>query len=179
MQLSRIQKLKLPKTRPPMMGKIATQLTGPRGYSLVELLTGIAIFSVLLAVGLPHLNTHRQDINSAVTSVIADIRFARSKAIRTGAHYAVELLDEHTYQVQRFREVDAGNWQFESIVKTAELPEHINLDMDPTLLEFNTRGMMISDIGNNSWVKVAVTDDAYGASHEISVWPSGQVYYEN
>lgn len=162
-----------------MMGKITQRLATPRGYSLVELLTGIAIFSVLLAAGLPHINTQRQAINSAVTAVMADLRFARSKAIRSGTHYAVELLDEHTYQVQRFREVDAGNWQRDSVVKTGELPEHISLDMDPTLLEFNTRGMMISDIGNRSWVDVALTDDAYGASHLISVWPSGQVYYEN
>src|SRR3990172_2201443 len=162
-----------------MKVKITQRLASPRGYSLVELLTGIAIFGVLLAAGLPHVNTQRQEINSAVTAVIADIRFARSKAIRTGAHYAVKLLDEHTYQVQRFREVDTNNWQFDSIVKTGELPDHINLDMDPTLLEFNTRGMMVSDIGNDPWVNVAVSDDAYGASHVISVWPSGRVYYEN
>lgn len=153
-----------------------------RGYSLVELMTVMAIFGVLAASGLPHIDTRRQDINTVMNQVIADLRFARSRAITTGTHFAFELSEDgRTYDIQRLVEeaaVDGSReWNLDSVVNTVTLPAHVQLTLpsDVETIEFNTRGMMVSSV---NFFEIAVADNLHGAAHTMSVWPSGQIYYE-
>ena len=158
-----------------MTGNLARHLGDARGYSLIELLVAVGIFGVLAAAGLPHLDTRRQDIQSATKQVIADYRWARTRAITSGAHFAIEWTSSNSYEVQRMKEV-SGNWAIDEVVKTVTLPSHINTVWYwPTTQEFNTRGMMITTtypLWQLLW------DSNYYGWHTLSVWPSGQIYEE-
>ena len=156
-----------------------TRLRDNRGYSLVELMTALGIFGVLAASGLPHIDTRRQDINSLKTEVIADLRFARSRAITTGTHFDFVLAEDgKSYEINRLIEgVDEDGdrtWDFDSLAKTVVLPPHLQLTMPSEVetIEFNTRGMMVSA---EELFAIAIADNLHGAAHTLTVWPSGQI----
>ncbi len=154
----------------------ARRLASQRGYSLLELLVAAGIFGVLAAAGLPHIDTRRQDLNTSVTRTVADLRFARGRAITTGDHFAVEFDGANGYQIQRL-ELVAGAWVPRDVVKTVVLPSHIEFHAgDSARVEFNTRGMVIS-ANAPSWP--TMWDTMHNHGHQISIWPSGQVYAEN
>lgn len=158
-----------------MTGTIARHLRNRRGYSLVELLVAVGIFGVLAAMGLPHLDTRRNDIQSATKQVIADYRWARTRAITSGTHFAVEWVSTNSYKIMRMKEVPGG-WAMDEAVKHVTLPSHINYTWYwPSVQEFNTRGMMITTtypLWQLFW------DSDYYGWHMVSVWPSGQIYEE-
>lgn len=145
------------------------------GYSLIELLVAVGIFGVLAAMGLPHLDTRRQDIQTVSKQVIADYRWARNRAITSGVHFAIEWTSSNSYEIQRMRE--AGNdWVKDVVVKEVTLPTHINTVWYwPAVQEFNTRGMMVTT--SYALWQLFWDSDYYGW-HMISVWPSGQIYEE-
>lgn len=67
----------------------------PRGVTLVELLVGIAVLGVLLAVGVPSFNglLGRWRQQAAVDTFVADIQLARSTATRTSRPVVMCALD--------------------------------------------------------------------------------------
>ena len=46
--------------------------------------------SFFAALGLPHLDTRRQDIQTTAAQVIADYRWARNRAITSGVHFGTQ-----------------------------------------------------------------------------------------
>ncbi len=146
------------------------------GFSLIELLVAVSIFSVLAASALPHIDTRREDIQTVTRQVIADYRWARTRAITSGDHFAVEWLDPQRYQVQRLKQNTSGAWALDTVVKDVTLPEHISVTWWwPAKHEFNTRGMMITTtypLWQLLW------DEKFSGWHIVSLWPSGQVYEE-
>jgi Tfp pilus assembly protein FimT len=143
---------------------------------MIEAMATIAIAGVVIGSALPHIDTRRQDVNTAINAVIADLRFARARSITTGTHYAFELTDSGTYEVQRLKQNAGGAWVLDEVVKTNALPDHVAIVLpQPVSIEFNTRGMMIS---SNNTLTLNVSDTTFGASHQLSIWPSGQIYYE-
>ena len=58
----------------------------PRGFTLIELLIVMAISTILIAMAAPSFKTliQTQQINSAVSIFMSDLRFARSESIRRG-----------------------------------------------------------------------------------------------
>jgi type IV fimbrial biogenesis protein FimT len=62
-----------------------------RGFSLVELLVSMALLIVLTALAAPSIQRTIQSgrISSAVNTFLADIRFARSEAVRRGGNVAL------------------------------------------------------------------------------------------
>ncbi|MEO8386328.1 MAG: GspH/FimT family pseudopilin [Betaproteobacteria bacterium] len=63
------------------------------GFSMVELLIGIAIVSVLLAVGLPQFSTYLQNsqIRSGSESMLAGLQAARTEAVRRNTSMRFQL----------------------------------------------------------------------------------------
>jgi prepilin-type N-terminal cleavage/methylation domain-containing protein len=147
------------------------------GYSLVELMTVMALFGVIAASGLPHFEGRRQDVNNLLGQVIGDLRFARGRSITTGTHFALRMLEDGGYQIERLQ-LDDGEWVEDSVAKVVTLPPGITVtvgDDDIDLVEFNTRGMMIS---SDASFELIVEDTVHDISHVISIWPSGQISHE-
>jgi len=154
----------------------AQRLAREGGYSMIELLVATGILGILLASGLPHVDTRRQDLNTSVGRTVADLRFARSRAITSGDHYAVVFTGTNRYEV-RHMELVGGTWSPSEVVKTVVLPSHIEyLAGGGDTIEFNTRGMMVS---STAPLWPSVWDTLHNHGHQISIWPSGQVYAEN
>jgi prepilin-type N-terminal cleavage/methylation domain-containing protein len=155
------------------MSEQAQRLRSRAGYSLIELLTAVAIFGVLAAAGLPHIDTTRQDIQSATKQVIADYRFARTRAITSGAHYNLNWTGTNTYQINRMKLVGT-TWTADSttVVKQVTLPTAISMYAAQSNVEFNTRGIMVSPTYN---MFEMLWDGKFSTYRMISVWPSGQV----
>jgi Tfp pilus assembly protein FimT len=140
----------------------------------MELMMTVGLAGVLIGAAIPHLDTRRESINSAVGSVVGDLRFARARAITSGRHYAFELVDARTYRVQRMRN-DGTSWVADSVARQVSLPEHLQLNLDgASVLEFNTRGMMISaDVTPT----LTLNDTQFGSDHEVLIWRSGQIQH--
>jgi prepilin-type N-terminal cleavage/methylation domain-containing protein len=159
-----------------MTRTIAGHLRGQSGYSLIELLVAIGIFGLLAALGLPHLDTRRQDIQTVTKQVIADYRWARNRAITSGVHFAVEWTSTNSYEIQRMKEVAGGAWAKDVVVKRVTLPTYINTVWYwPSKQEFNTRGMMVT---TTYALWQLLWDSNYNGWHMLSIWPSGQIYEE-
>ncbi len=149
------------------------------GYCLLDLLTTMAIFGILLGAALPHVDTRRDDVNATVKRVVADLRWARGRAIASGDHFGVRWTGGQTYQVERLQLV-GETWQFKDIVKKVELPDHLlAYDLSPPFVEFNTRGMVVFPPGTTPYTRLArIHDDKFNAEHAVSIWPSGQIHEE-
>ena len=159
-----------------MTMKLPRRLTSQRGYTMIEAMATIVIASVMIGSALPHVDTRREEINTAINAVIADLRFARARSITTGTHYAFELTASGAYEVQRLEEDISGDWVLDEVAKSNTLPNQVTLQLSqPVTIEFNTRGMMVSA---TDVLTIQFTDTAFGATHQVSIWPSGQVYYE-
>jgi Tfp pilus assembly protein FimT len=147
------------------------RLHSQTGYTLIDLLTAVAIFVAVAAAGLPHIDTRRQDIQNATSQVISDYRWARARSITSGAHFALEWTSDASYEVRRLKQVGT-DWELDEIVKSVELPATIMRSGWPDSVEFNTRGMMIS---SENMEQQRLSDAAFSAERVIALWPSGQV----
>ena len=147
------------------------------GYTLLELLVTIAIFTVVALAGLPHVDGRRESINSSIQRVVADMRYARSRSITSGDHFAIEWTGSNSYEVQRMTLNGSGDWEVSDVVRTTQLPDHIAFVLTESIdrFEFNTRGMMVSSQGP-LWP--VISDTHVGSNHLLSIWPSGQIYRE-
>jgi len=68
----------------------------PRGFSLVELMIGLAIFAFLMAMGVPAFTTYIQNakIRSAAEVLYASIQTARAEAVKRNAAVEFVLTDD-------------------------------------------------------------------------------------
>ena len=144
---------------------------GQRGYSLVELLANVALLAALAAATLPHIDARRQDINTVIQQLTSDYRWARVRAITAGVHFRVKWTGSRTYQIERMKEVTPGTWATDQVVKQVALPSTVIHSAGLDVVEFNTRGLMIS---STATVLQIFSDSAFGATRTLAIWPSGQ-----
>jgi prepilin-type N-terminal cleavage/methylation domain-containing protein len=162
-----------------MTREAARRLATGGGYTLIELLVGISIFSIVALVGLPHVDTRREGINMAVQHLIADLRLARARAITSGTRHAIAFTGSHAYELQRLAMNAAGTWELDQVVKTVQLADGIKAfvpDTPDERVEFNTRGMMIS---SPQPLLPVLADEHHQVERRLAVWPSGQIYQED
>jgi prepilin-type N-terminal cleavage/methylation domain-containing protein len=151
------------------------RLRSRAGYTVSELLVAVAIFAVLAAAGLPHIDTRRQDIQNTTQQVVSDYRWARSRAITGGVHFALKWTSQSTYQIQRLKQ-EGTAWTLDQVVKQVTLPSWISCDYGAvSLVEFNTRGMMIA---SPTKLSQRLIDSKFSTERQLAVWPSGQAYAE-
>jgi prepilin-type N-terminal cleavage/methylation domain-containing protein len=145
------------------------------GHTLLELITVMALLGILAASAAPFTDSRRQDINTAVNVFIANVRQARARAITSGSRVQFNWLGSGKYEIRPLEEDNAAQW-----IATAKpsrqgaVPDTVQVAMQTTSFEFDTWGMMVS---SEDPIDVDFSD-AFGARHRVSVWPSGQVYYE-
>jgi len=157
-----------------VIANLPQRLACPCGYTVMELMMTVVLIGVLVGTAIPHLDTTRESINGALESVVGDLRFTRARAITTGRHYAFDIIDAQTYRVQRMRD-DGSGWTADSISRQVSLPEHVELALDgASVLEFNSRGMMISA---ELPPTLTLNDMKFGAGREVLIWPSGQIQH--
>ncbi len=139
-------------------GRKGEQPMKSEGFTLIELVTIAAIIGILMVVGIPAVKSFRQstEARSVERQIIADLWFARHRAIATGEPHTVKFYsqDGSNYYVI-FRddgggvpslrgngELDSG----ETVLATKHLDNtyqftEINLDPDRTVT-FMPRGML-------------------------------------
>lgn len=146
------------------------------GNSLVETLITISIIGVVIASGMPRFDPRRQDINTALATLLGDFRYARARAITGGTHFSIKMNSSTQYQVQRHTQ-SGSTWPVASVAQTVTLPNSLQLFVFPSTIEFNTRGLMVTESapGVSSEIFVYLNDVVGGKSHRFSVWPSGQI----
>jgi prepilin-type N-terminal cleavage/methylation domain-containing protein len=148
---------------------------GESGHTLLELITVMALIGVLAAAAAPFTDTRRQDINTAINVFVANVRQARARAITSGTHVEFNWLGSGRYEIRALEEASRSVWlAANTATKQGEVPDTVSVAMETTTFEFDTWGMLVS---SDEPVDVDFSD-AYGANHRVSVWPSGQVYYE-
>lgn len=146
------------------------------GSTLVESLITIAIIGVIIASGMPRFDPRRQDINTALATLLGDFRYTRARAITSGTHFSIKMTSATQYQVQRHSQ-SGSTWPVASVPQTVKLPSTMQLFVFPDTIEFNTRGLMVTESapGVSNEIFVYLNDTVGGKSHRFSVWPSGQI----
>jgi prepilin-type N-terminal cleavage/methylation domain-containing protein len=152
-----------------------TMLMRPRGSSLIEVLIVIGIIGIICSAALPHFDSRRQDVNTAMRTLIGEFRTARTQALTKGTHFAVHMPAPGKLMVERMEQATDGTWQVATVTQKMALPAHLNFWMTPDRIEFNTRGTMIT---STSPLYIYVSDQFRSGVRAFSVWPSGQVHEE-
>lgn len=158
-----------------MIGEWTQRLRSQAGYSLIELLTNMAIIAVLAGTAIPHLDTRVQDLQTVTKQVMSDYRWARVRAITGGAHFRLKWLSTGSYRIERLK-LTGTTWDTDVIVKQVDLPATITHSSGVSNVEFDTRGMMVS---SGSMVSQGLSDSKYGVTRTLGVWPSGQTNVYN
>lgn len=134
----------------------------------------MALLGILAAAAAPFTDTRRQDINTAINVFMANVRQARARAITSGTHVEFNWLGSGKYEIRPLEETSSAWVAASAATRVGKIPRTVELAMETTTFEFDTWGMMVS---SDEPVEVDFSD-AYGAKHRVSIWPSGQVYYE-
>jgi hypothetical protein len=145
-----------------------------RGLSAIELVATMALMGVVAGVAMPSMTRQPYALWNAQTTLIGDLRQARSESITRGDHYRVDITGASTYTVSRMQLNADGTWTPRVPAwRSRTLPSNVQIVSGSGLgFEFNTRGLMV----NPSWAATLVMYD-YDKSltRWVTIWPSGQV----
>jgi len=134
--------------------------TKPGGFTLMELMMVMAIFSILAAVGMFSANQYlpKYRKQAAGRTVLSDLVKARIHAIKSGASQTVNFISNEEYKIQDPADTVFLTRNFESDFDWKDI--RINSTSNPT---FNTDGTInnISNIevtcGNSDPVSITMT----------------------
>ncbi len=161
---------------------MSRHLQSDRGFTLVELVTTIGILGLLLGAAMPYLNARSLRSNAAIDQFVADVRFARSKAIVSGVQICVHPVSSTRYQVRSMK-LSGSSWIHDKTLRDVTLPAGTTLNLQTDQgnhLRFNTRGMQVAYANpNNIYPLNAIFGNPNYSSHLVTIWPSGQAYVEN
>ena len=114
------------------------------GATLMEILTATAIFSILLAIGVPNLQRLRGPyaLRSAGRQMAADLQMARQRAITRNARIRV-VYSPQGYILER--ETAPNSWTVDSAFMPLPHPAAVGT-VDPGNPVFDSRGMLATDV---------------------------------
>ena len=144
-----------------------------RGFSVIEVLVGIAMFGILVKTAISDINSPRIQIASTQLQVVGQLRLARMKAITSVSHYSVSFTSASQFKVYPMT-YNGTIWQLAATpINTVTLPSAVSFPsaLVGTGIEFNSRGMMVSP---TAVTQIDLTD-SFGQTRSLQAWPSGQV----
>jgi prepilin-type N-terminal cleavage/methylation domain-containing protein len=141
------------------------------GYSLIELLTVIAVLGVLVTLAAPSLSGFIAQHKSrrAVDRVAADVSYARMHAVRTGRRTVLRPEANGRYTIATI--ADAGDTV---VVKTVDLRRDFGgvAFANPSVrLHFSSRGLV-----SNSSTDQTITIVTPAGDRSLLVTPAGRVF---
>ena len=104
------------------------------GFSLIELLIVIAIFSILVAIASPNFTKYKANtkLKEAARKITQDIQFCKRMAVAENTHFRITInkaTSEYTIQ----RKISDSSWtNVSSTKKISEDDEDIKISDDPT-----------------------------------------------
>ena len=116
----------------------------PSGATLLEMITAIAIFAVVIAIGVPNLQRLRGPyaLRSAGRQVVADLQMARQRAIARNTRIRVVYTPEG-YTLEQ--ETAPNSWTVDSAFMPLPHPAVVGT-VDPGNPVFDSRGMLATDV---------------------------------
>lgn len=142
-------------------------MTMLKGFTLVELITAMALVAILLTAGIPGLSTllHNSRLTTAINDFVSHVHFARSEAIRRGSRVTLCKSADGTSCTTQ------GDWAQGWLVFSD--PNHnARLDADETLLRLHngfTHAQL--SLSGNSKLQDYISYTGNGFSRRISGAP--------
>jgi type IV fimbrial biogenesis protein FimT len=118
--------------------------TSNTGFTLIEVLVAMALFTVLYAIAVPNLQAMRAPyaLESEAYQIAAHLNMARQRAIARNTRYRV-VFTTSGYHIER--EASANTWVLDS---ATFVPAHeVNIGAaNPSNPIFNSRGMLAANV---------------------------------
>jgi prepilin-type N-terminal cleavage/methylation domain-containing protein len=138
-----------------------------RGYSIIEMLTAMALSTILLMVAVPRFVQLKGPyvLRQTTQQIAAEFQKTRMRAIARNQRYRFQYASTNqTYTIQR--EQAPGSWVTES---TGQLPTGATITMPGTTPIFDTRGML------NQTAAIPVTVSGYSSTKTVTINVLGNV----
>ncbi len=144
-----------------------------RGFTVVELLTVIAIMMVITAIATPSFYywLPKYRLSAGARQIAADLQLARMKAISQNTSYRLSFTDDDTYEMQK----NDGAWAVAPGHGSVKLPEGITVTNGTSFntSEFQSRGTANTGVGTD---KIALTNG--DLNMEVCIKIVGRVHIE-
>ena|SRR6185503_3107245 len=140
-----------------------------RGRSLIEVLTAMSLFAIIMAMAVPNFSGLRSPYLLRQTSqqIAAEFSKARMRAIARNARYRLTYNStSKTYQLEREITSGSNTWTSESVNSVSTLVSLSGVGTPPI---FDTRGML------NSAVSIGVSVQGYSKTRTVTINVLGQV----
>src|SRR5262249_7620180 len=138
-----------------------------RGRSLVEIIAGIALAAIMMAMAVPNFTGLRGPflVRQGAQQVAAEFQRARMQAIARNATY--QLVYSSTNQPYQLQRQNGGSWVTEY---TNQLPSGVTITgISSSSPNFNSRGML------DQAYTITVTAAGYATTRTVSVNVLGQI----
>ena len=146
---------------------------GEQGFTLLELMVAVALFSIITAVALPTFGSNPYALWTAQQQLLGDLRMTRSDALTKGDHFRFDVKSASTYEEHRMQLVGTQWLPRDPAVRTGTLPSGVTFTSGVgSQFEFNTRGLMLNP---GAATTLTLADSRTGHNRVVTVWPSGQV----
>lgn len=93
-----------------------------KGFSLVELLTAVAVFGILAAIAIPSFLAFQPSmrLNGGAREVMSKLRWARAQAVEQNATYVVDFPNDHSIRVFEDNNLN-GAWDIGESTETFDI----------------------------------------------------------
>ena len=149
-----------------------------RGYTLLEILVGITIISLIFAIGTASFRefSRRQAIAGTAKMVIADLRLTQSRALAGQKPSTCTTLDAYRFYVQSSTQyrIHARCACTNILVKTVNLPAgaQISSSRNPILFKSLAQG---TDIPSGGSATITITRTDLGQTATVTVTAAGEI----
>lgn len=146
---------------------------GQLGLSIIELVVVVSLLALLLGLALARFSRAGRDLPAAGSSLLGDIRVARTLAISRNLHYRVRVAAAGQYVLERLQDPDNdGIWTLEGVERTVALPSQVVFANDQdAFVEYDSRGFVSTKPAGGCSFRLR--DNRTSQTREVQVLGSG------